>query len=401
MARLLRKNQKVFAGNATNNGIFGSLQSGNPQTTNDIEQLQSLPAYNQGWNAATMSSETLPALEETQALNYINTYQLTYLLQEGIPEYSASTTYYKGSLVKYVNSNGFQILSSKTDDNQGNGVTNQDYWNIEFDSTNPPQLISNMVTNLDDPNETTYPTSQAVKNYVDTALDNFEGDFVTPAQLQAVDESALHKEGDETITGLKTLYVAGNSKLVIKSDIINCEITPSDSLLSDIQFVDINNKPIGELELIQRNTNGNIDVSLIARNRAGSLARVTAGMTPEGTATNWCDTISDAADNSNRIANTKWVNSRINSIMNSKIVGATKILALLASNGTNRLLWGTTGNGTLTFALPFKDTNYSIAFGDTAYHKYDSRYITNKTTTSVTINGASENIQWIAVGLST
>ena len=86
MPRLTRKNIKVFAGNATNNGVFGSLQANNPTTTNDIEQLQSLSAWSEGWNAATETSEELPPLEEIQSVSYVTTYQQAYLMQEGLPE---------------------------------------------------------------------------------------------------------------------------------------------------------------------------------------------------------------------------------------------------------------------------------------------------------------------------
>ncbi len=86
--------------------------------------------------------------------------------------------------------------------------------------------------------------------------------------------------------------------------------------------------------------------------------------------------------------------------MNTSLAGAQTFLAIKASDGFYRIFWGRAGNGTLTFAKPFKDTNYSIAFADTAYYKYDSRYITNKTTTGVTINYATSAVQYIAIGLS-
>jgi hypothetical protein len=62
MARLTRKNMKVFAGNATNNGVFGSLQANDPVTTTDVETIQSLSAWGEGWDSATVTSEKLPPL---------------------------------------------------------------------------------------------------------------------------------------------------------------------------------------------------------------------------------------------------------------------------------------------------------------------------------------------------
>ena len=134
MARLTRATQKIFAGSATNNGVFGSLQAGSGQLSNDVETIQSLPAYEQGWNAATISSELLPPLEEFQGLQYANSYQLAYNYQEGIPEWDSGTTYYIGSVVKVITSTGYQLYHSITDNNVGNATSNQSYWMLDFDS---------------------------------------------------------------------------------------------------------------------------------------------------------------------------------------------------------------------------------------------------------------------------
>lgn len=162
MARLTRKNIKVFAGNATNNGIFGSLQANNPVTTNDVEQIQSLSAWGEGWDAATETSEDLPPLEEIQGVEYVTTYQQAYIMQEGVPEWAATVTYYKGCLVKEVTSTGFRIYNSLTDDNTGNLLSDTSNWKKVMDS--------------DD--------------------------------LYAFDNTVVHKTGSETISGEKTFSVS-------------------------------------------------------------------------------------------------------------------------------------------------------------------------------------------------
>lgn len=135
MARLTRKNIKVFAGNATNNGVFGSLQAENPVTTTNVEQIQSLPAWSVGWNSATMTSEKLPPLEEFQGIQYVTTYQQAYLMQEGMPEWASTVTYYKGSLTKEVTSNGFRIYCSLTNDNTNNLLSDTSNWKKVMDSS--------------------------------------------------------------------------------------------------------------------------------------------------------------------------------------------------------------------------------------------------------------------------
>ena len=134
MPRLARKNIKVFAGSATNNGVFGSLQANNPTITSDVEQIQSLTAWGEGWNAATETSEELPPLEEIQGVEYVTTYQQAYIMQEGVPEWAATVTYYKGSLTKEVTSTGFRIYNSLTDNNTGNLLSDTSNWKKVMDS---------------------------------------------------------------------------------------------------------------------------------------------------------------------------------------------------------------------------------------------------------------------------
>lgn len=134
MPRLTRVHQKVFASNAANNGVFGSLQAGNPQTSNDVATLQSLSAFENGWNDAIEQGDKLPPLEEFQGIQYGISYQQAYMLQEGIAEWDASTPYYKGSLVKTISGSSFKLYCSLSDNNTGNIVTNTTYWKLVMDS---------------------------------------------------------------------------------------------------------------------------------------------------------------------------------------------------------------------------------------------------------------------------
>lgn len=134
MARLTRKNIKVFAGNSNNNGVFGSLQANNPTLSNDVEQLQSLSAWEDGWESATETSEELPPVEEMNSISYVTTYQQAYLMQEGMPEWASTVTFYKGSLTKEVTANGFRIYCSLSDNNLGNALSDTSNWKKVMDS---------------------------------------------------------------------------------------------------------------------------------------------------------------------------------------------------------------------------------------------------------------------------
>jgi len=144
MPRITRKQQKVFAVDATNNGVFGSLQANDPVHSQDPDVIQSRTAYSNGWNDATYSAEKLPPLEEFQALQYLFSRQLAYLMQDGIAEWDTNTTYYKGSLVKAIQSDGsFILYASLVDNNQGNLVSDTTKWVITNTSTNFHQGIPN------------------------------------------------------------------------------------------------------------------------------------------------------------------------------------------------------------------------------------------------------------------
>lgn len=137
MARLTRVYQKVFASNASNNGVFGSLQAGNPTTSNDVATLQSLSAFENGWDYAIEQGDKLPPLEEFQGIQYGISYQQAYILQEGIAEWEATTPYYKGSLAKTISGSSFKLYCSLTDNNVGNAVSDTDNWKLVMDSDAP------------------------------------------------------------------------------------------------------------------------------------------------------------------------------------------------------------------------------------------------------------------------
>jgi len=263
MPRLTRKNIKVFAGSATNNGVFGSLQANNPTTTSDVEQLQSLSAWSEGWNAATETSEELPPLEEIQGVEYVTTYQQAYIMQEGVPEWAATVTYYKGCLAKEVTSTGFKIYNSLTDNNTGNLLSDTSNWKKVMDS--------------DD--------------------------------LYAFDNTVVHKTGDETITGVKT-FNGGNRVVAIQNSTVTYNTAPSSNTFTDISFRDKNGYEMGVLEHV-RFTNNDTAIRLVAKGADGEWSTsLTVGRRADGTVYTSAQTPS-AGDNSTNIATTAFVQSSV------------------------------------------------------------------------------------------
>jgi len=128
---LTRIHQKIFSENAANNGQFGSLQTGAKVENPDISVLQALAAYQEGWSDAVISGEELPSLEEFNGLHKIETEQLQYLLNKGVPEYSADAEYYINDIQREVG--GTKLYISITDNNIGNALTDIANWEIYYD----------------------------------------------------------------------------------------------------------------------------------------------------------------------------------------------------------------------------------------------------------------------------
>lgn len=111
MAKITREPQLIFGGSlVANNNIakFGSLKIGTPAYSLDPSDIQTTEYLN-GWAAAVVNNNA-PALQDMNGLFYLTTYQLAYLMQAGIAEWNAATTYYIGSLVNDTYGNVFKSL---------------------------------------------------------------------------------------------------------------------------------------------------------------------------------------------------------------------------------------------------------------------------------------------------
>lgn len=128
--RFDRLNNKHFAEEATNNGVFGSAQlsdNGTGVITSDYNVIASLAAFKQGWNSATLTTKRLPPLEEMQGLQSYFSYLINYLYQEGQPLWNSQQAYYKGSFCKTLDSGGKPTLwYSLVDNNVGNDPTDSE-----------------------------------------------------------------------------------------------------------------------------------------------------------------------------------------------------------------------------------------------------------------------------------
>lgn len=101
MAKITRVTQNIFAGSASSVqvGQIGSLAAGSPTTTKNTALIQSLSNYADGLFSVIVGNNS-PAVEDFNGLFYLITSQLAYILQEGIAEYDAGTTYYQYSITQ-------------------------------------------------------------------------------------------------------------------------------------------------------------------------------------------------------------------------------------------------------------------------------------------------------------
>ena len=120
MARIPRVTQAIFAGSASNNGVFGSAQDGTKILSNTLSVIMEKAAWAQGWLSAVIGGSKFPPLEEFQSVEYVHSTQIAYILQQGIPEYDNGTTYYLDNIV--IGAGSFQLFGSLTDSNVGNAL---------------------------------------------------------------------------------------------------------------------------------------------------------------------------------------------------------------------------------------------------------------------------------------
>lgn len=145
MAKIVRQNHKVFGdtGSTDNFAKFGSLVAGSPLKTKDIDTIQSLPAWDEGFQSAVYGGNKNLLLEDLNAWCYEHSRQVGYVLQAGIAEWDVATTYYKGSIVQRTSGGDAtaELYASLTDNNVGNALPVQTD-NANWRWINSPQMPS-------------------------------------------------------------------------------------------------------------------------------------------------------------------------------------------------------------------------------------------------------------------
>ena len=148
--RIPRVTGKIFASNAAEGDIgqFGSALTGTKVATDDISIIQALPAYEEGWRGAVVSGRNYPTLQEMNGLQKTLSQQINYLLQNGMAEWDAGTTYFTDQFCRV----GSMFYVSLEDNNLGNNpTTTTGFWKI----WNPAEGVyaNNDLSNLSEAGE--------------------------------------------------------------------------------------------------------------------------------------------------------------------------------------------------------------------------------------------------------
>lgn len=133
MAKITRATAFLFGSSASSNQMaeFGSLFNTYPTVptrysgaTITPALVQMLSNFETGWYGAAIGGNS-PAIEDLNALCYLFSYQLAYLLQTGVPEWDSATTYYSGSITQDGSGN---MYFSLTNSNLNNALTSTTNW---------------------------------------------------------------------------------------------------------------------------------------------------------------------------------------------------------------------------------------------------------------------------------
>ena len=128
MAKLDRKDVKIFAENSKETLITEfrteDSQGSTASFSRDPDVIQNAN-YSQGWVNNTNNLNTKIYGEDLNAVNYVLSYLLKYLYENGIAEWKSTTTYYQNSICKVNNA----LYLSLQDNNIGNDPTSTvSYW---------------------------------------------------------------------------------------------------------------------------------------------------------------------------------------------------------------------------------------------------------------------------------
>ena len=142
MSKILRKTAQLFAVNAPANEVtvFASLENGTLTYSIDPAAIQAQPDWGLGWTSSQYEGTRAPYVFDRNAVDLVCFQQIADILQDGIPQWDAGTTYYLNSIVQYNDQKFISVIDSNLNNVPPNLASNG-YWTfINFPSLK--QLIA-------------------------------------------------------------------------------------------------------------------------------------------------------------------------------------------------------------------------------------------------------------------
>lgn len=264
------------------------------------------------------------------------------------------------------------------------------------------QDVSNMVQDLNDASENTYPSTQAVANAFEEKVENFTNNLV-------------HKTGDEHITGIKTfstqvrINTAGNTQaLLMRMLNYEAKTTATSDLYNQIRWDDKNGQWLSHIGFNVINNSKTRTITMGVQNdNVDATTELNFGWDSGGnrffTAPR-CRTANLTSTTSVDVITAADLNTRLNSL------GA--YIKESYHNGTDWYrVWsdgfieqgGLMGNNnTITYLKPFSDTNYTVTYA--LIRASGENYTIGLTKTTTTLQTMSSggatggNTNWRASG---
>lgn len=128
MASLAKIAQNIFGSGAGTDQIskFGSLAAGSEAFTTDPAEAQSLSNWLTGWFGAVIGGNA-PTIQDMNAVHFVTTYQLAYLMQKGVAEWDAVTEYVSGSIVNVAG----VLYVSLQNSNTNHATSDSSWWRAQ------------------------------------------------------------------------------------------------------------------------------------------------------------------------------------------------------------------------------------------------------------------------------